>query len=493
MLTRSHTRHLADVRLRGSIYPALPQNLLAVSAAIADGASMALGVVYSALCNNHAALALLLQSGGNCNSKHAGMTALTAAARHKNVQAVALLLAANANPNCYAGELSTTPLCCAVQSNCLGTVTMLIEHGAAPSLPRGSDGCTPLHFAARCGNVGIARALLAAGAEAMLQTSSGFTVFHVAAQFNNVCVAQCICATMAPADRAWLLNAPTAQGCTALVLAAKCGNADMITLMCGCGAVVKPCQLCGGMSPLGWAVRAGSAAATQALLAAGADPDAVAAGLPTPLAVAAANGFVHIVYLLLRANATEAVGPPSQRPMARAAVNGQVAVVALLAANGTPVADAHTALTTVGGAGPNQMQPAARFLMARFFVAAATRSPFAMAVACNLPVNKLLQLDGVDPNAGDKPLQAVRNSDARTGDWVWTGTDAQCAGNIALATRIRGRWTVATHHLHRKRHREMVLLVLLVHRRNCALLHLPKEMWLEVLAYVLHRDTIRAK
>ena len=91
----------------------------------------------------------------------------------------------------------------------------------------------------------------------------------------------------------------TAAELTALQHAAKNGQADIVAMLVYCGAQPERLDPDSGWTPLQSAVEEGHTTTVQALLEAGADPDASASSMSPPLARAAREGRADILRLLV--------------------------------------------------------------------------------------------------------------------------------------------------------------------------------------------------
>jgi len=136
------------------------------------------------------------------------------------------------------------------------------------------------------------------------------------------------------------VNAAQGDGMTALHWAAENGNAPMAEALLFAGANPEAVTRLGDYTPLHIAARSGEAPVIAALLRAGADPEATTtAGGIRPLHYAAASGRVEAVSLLIEATSDVDVREPmwEQTPLMFAAAAGRTDVVrALLAAGADP-------------------------------------------------------------------------------------------------------------------------------------------------------------
>ena len=215
---------------------------------------------------NAAAVLRLLEAGADPDSRlHAGETALMRCAYTGDAAAVDALAARGAEIDAVEPSRGQTALMWAAASRHPAVTRVLIERGAAveartetvrqlrgtglrsTTSPAGATefdagGFTPLLFAARHGDAGSARLLLDAGVE---------------------------------------IDAPAADGNSALVIAAMSGHARLAELLLARGA--DPNASGAGYTALHAAVLRADARLVQALLAQGADPNArLAHGTPVP-------------------------------------------------------------------------------------------------------------------------------------------------------------------------------------------------------------------
>ena len=161
-------------------------------------------------------------------------------------------------------------------------------HGA-PADPRLAD-------AAEDRNLDAVRALLAEGVEVDAPQADGATALAWAAHRDDATMAELLLRAGADADAANDL------GVTPLMLAAENGSAPMVERLIEAGADPDLARPAGGTA-LMTAARSGSTAVVRRLIAAGADVDAVAGGGQTALMWAAAGGHPGVVTVLAEVGA----------------------------------------------------------------------------------------------------------------------------------------------------------------------------------------------
>ena len=164
---------------------------------------------------------------------------------------------------------SAADLADAVMRGDTETARRLIAERVEPNDPPHADGTPALLWAARRDDVGMARALPEAGAGATAETRIGVTPLRLAAINGSAAMLEVLLA--AGADANALL---TAQGDTALMLAARTGRIDAIETLLDRGADVNAAEDWGGTTALMWAITEHHPAAARLLLEHGAAVDA---------------------------------------------------------------------------------------------------------------------------------------------------------------------------------------------------------------------------
>jgi ankyrin repeat protein len=217
------------------------------------------------------------------------------------------------------------------------------------------DGTTALHWAVERDDFEMADMLIRAGARVGARTREGVVPLQLAAVNGSAAMIDRL--LKAGADP----NAPlSAANDTALMMTARTGKADAIRVLVEAGANVNAKETWGGTTALMWAVSEGHVDAAKALLAAGADAKArsnyvaaangrgfegrtpvanrtdpkteeFASGWLTPLMLAAREGDVELVDLLLEAGAdVNAESGDGKTALALAIFNGNYDAASLL-------------------------------------------------------------------------------------------------------------------------------------------------------------------
>ena len=325
--------------------------------------------LHGAASEGHGGIArMLLDAGAPVAAATAsGETPLHGAASKGHGGIARMLLDAGA-PVAAATASGETPLHGAASKGRGGIARMLLDAGA-PVAAATASGETPLHGAASEGHGGIAKMLLDAGASVAAATASGETPLHLAVRWNEAAVARALIeAGASPTgeypDRLREKWSIPERGVTHLHVAASRGSPEVAAALIDAGADMEATDAAGrtplhraaggvqkgdgdlanllattgqgaaemhehgkdgvarllveaganvdatrgdGMTPLHLAASRSRLALAEALLDAGADVDASAAGA-TPLHVAARRGHLACAELLLRRGA--AVDPP---------------------------------------------------------------------------------------------------------------------------------------------------------------------------------------
>lgn len=213
-------------------------------------------------------LRALIAAGVDLNQVHAGLTPLLAATRdswHGRAEAVMTLLANGADPRVVDAE-GNTPLHHAARSTDPGVAALLLDAGAALDAIN-AEGFNPLGIACAAGNWRLARFLLERGARAE-PTGGQPALLAAAGGDDDPAGVQLLLKHKAKVD------ARDGNGRTALLVACRAGNTDIVEALLAAGAD-RNARDAQGMAPLLEASAAGAQAALRVLAAAQPDPGVV--------------------------------------------------------------------------------------------------------------------------------------------------------------------------------------------------------------------------
>ena len=370
------------------------------------------------------------------------------------------------------------------------------------------DAATSLISACLGGSADVVKGLIAAGAEPNVATADGRTPL-MAAVSNG-------CATLV----ATLLNAganPDAQlasnGASALTVSAVTGNVEIVEALLQGGADPTLARTADMSSPLLLAAHAGNGAIVRNLMRAGANPRQANRNGATALAVAAFGGHLGCVRFLLRQglqpDAEGAGGEPSSvgTALMGAACNGHLEMVMLLVAVGADRDASVCSMTALQLAAAKGHADVAGWLRA-----VSEWSPVRVALACRMhnEFRSALQCGWVDPDdCGSHAVATAAASRSSFAEWASLpiGPIAACEATELLAADVLCGWSPRLHWLHAPPFRAAVKLILLISQRlqkvgscddaprvnaagqaQAALPHLPSEMWLVMMHFLLRRD-----
>ncbi|KAL3260125.1 hypothetical protein MRX96_016589 [Rhipicephalus microplus] len=305
---------------------------------------------------------LLLEKGAKIDaSTRDGLTPLHCAARSGHDQVVEQLLEKNA-PITAKTKNGLAPLHMASQGDHVDSARILLYH-KAPVDDVTVDYLTALHVAAHCGHVGVAKLLLDRRADPNARALNGFTPLHIACKKNRIKVVELLLkhgASIEATTESGLtpLHVASFMGCmnitsfafsfamgahvdakarelqTALHIASRLGNADMVGLLLQHGAAVDaPTK--DAYTPLHVAAREGQDEVAALLLDHGAALAAPTKKGFTPLHLAAKYGNLKVAQLLLQKDApVDAQGKNGVTPLHVAAHYDHVNVALLLLEKG---------------------------------------------------------------------------------------------------------------------------------------------------------------
>ena len=180
----------------------------------------------------------------------------------KRTLAVGALLLVAATPD-------ESPVADAAERGEVEEIRTLLRQGADPSAAQ-PDGMTALHWSALNDQLEIVETLIFAGATLQPATRvGGYTPLHLASRAGNAGVVAALLEAGANPD------VLTGTGAASLHFAAEANGVEVVNALAGHGADVNVRDAYSSRTPAMFAAARNSAAALQALLDAGADPDLV--------------------------------------------------------------------------------------------------------------------------------------------------------------------------------------------------------------------------
>uniref|UniRef100_A0A671RU72 Ankyrin-3-like n=1 Tax=Sinocyclocheilus anshuiensis TaxID=1608454 RepID=A0A671RU72_9TELE len=303
---------------------------------------------------------LLLERGARIDAKTKdGLTPLHCGARSGHEQVVEMLLDRGA-PILSKTKNGLSPLHMATQGDHLNCVQLLLHHNV-PVDDVTNDYLTALHVAAHCGHYKVAQVLVDKKANPNAKALNGFTPLHIACKKNRIKVMELLlkhgasiqavtevreqdfffseyllyicraCFTMHfDLNSLITLNGRNFRGETALHMAARAGQANVVKFLVANGADVDA-KAKDDQTPLHISSRLGKPDIVQQLLQHGASPDATTTSGYTPLHLAARDGHRDMASILLDNGAS--LGITTKKgftPLHVAAKYGKIEVAKLL-------------------------------------------------------------------------------------------------------------------------------------------------------------------
>ncbi|OLQ11901.1 Ankyrin-2 [Symbiodinium microadriaticum] len=230
-------------------------------------------------------------------------TPLSAAAVYGHLQVIRLLLEANADKD-KALQDGATPLYIAAEKEQLAVVRLLLEASADKDKASADqdkaleDGATPLFIAAQQGQLEVARRLLEASADKDKARQDGATPLYIAAEEGQLEVARLLLEAVRTRTRPWRMAPPL---CTSQL------RKSSWRLYGFCWRPVRtktrPKAEENGGTPLFIAAQNGQLEVVRLLLEASADQDKALEDGATPLFIAAQQGQLEVARRLLEASA----------------------------------------------------------------------------------------------------------------------------------------------------------------------------------------------
>jgi len=272
--------------------------LLSVTALAAAGSEVA----DAAMKADKAALRSLLQKRADVNAPQAdGATALHWAVWRDDLEMTSLLLRAGAKANAVNAQ-GATPLSLACVAGNAAIIAELLKAGADPNAPLSKYGDTALMLASRTGKPEVVKLLLDHGAQVNAkETWGGTTALMWAAAERHADVTAVLIAHGADVNsRSKIVPAPLARGDgNMLGYAPRDLSPDEKPESLIKGKELNVVLPSGGLTPLMFAAREGDQVSAQILLKAGANINAAAGDLSSPLGLAIQNGFYDLASFLI--------------------------------------------------------------------------------------------------------------------------------------------------------------------------------------------------
>ncbi len=205
-----------------------------------------------------------------------GISALHLATTTGNDKIVRMLVEAGCDVNAQASD-GFTPIHLAAQNGAIEVAKILLEAKCDVTNRAALDGCnglTPLHLAVRSGNLGIVELLIEVQSDidstASVSDIDNVTMLHLAAVCGHAAITNVLLKAGCNPNRR------TSAGSTALFLAVKEGNAEVVQALVAAGVDVTQSQSVTSASLLHMAVIGGSEEIVRVLIKAGCPVDEAA-------------------------------------------------------------------------------------------------------------------------------------------------------------------------------------------------------------------------
>jgi ankyrin repeat protein len=271
-----------------------------------------------------------------------------------NVRSTAVLLGLPAVLSVAAFGATPSPVADAAMNQDRNAVSSLLRQKADVNAPQ-ADGTTALTWAAQANDLETVDLLLAAGANVKAANRDGATPLYVASQNGNAAIIEHLIKAGAEVNGTFL-----STGETALMEAARTGSVEAMRVLVAHGADVNAKETLRGTTPLMWATTEGHVGAIRFLLAHGAEvnvqskkekakpygtagpgarlPKDMDSGGLTPLVFAVREGSAECVKILVEAKAdVNMTSGDGSSPLLVAVLNGRYDLARYLIDNGASV------------------------------------------------------------------------------------------------------------------------------------------------------------
>ena len=181
---------------------------------------------------------------------------------------------------------AVAPLAAAVKKQDAAAMRSLLRQ-RVPVDVADAEGMTALHWAAHHNDLATVRTLLAAGAKATVANRYGVTPLHEAATVGNAAMVSALLRAGAEADAVY------GDGETPLMIASRTGSLDAVKALLERGAKVNAVEQFRGQSALILAANENHAAVVQALIDAGANVNARTKEYAFQKLTGGAGGIIH--------------------------------------------------------------------------------------------------------------------------------------------------------------------------------------------------------
>nr|XP_018910579.1 PREDICTED: uncharacterized protein LOC109039535 [Bemisia tabaci] len=453
-------------------------------------------IALAALNGNVKRVRSLIQSGAELNRKESTMeaTPIFSAIIGEHEEIIKIMVQAGADLN-VKGDKFMTPLALAVSSGKVNLVKCVLDLGAKIKT-RVYDYNSVLHVAAECGCADVAKFLIERGLDVDIENVAEETPLHLAVKRGETKVVKTLIACGANVNAsACTVEKVENEECglgtnvTPVFLASAYGHLDVVDVLIKAGADVNaktsgnhvclhpaaqegPLELVNmllkagadpnvktfiGRSPLFFAARSGDAKIVEALLnAKGIDPNPKANCEETPLIMAAGNGFLSIVKMLIAKGAPiNGVSYCNMTPLHVAILKGQEETAEWLLRNG-----AYVSAPSVGGISPIHFActKGVSVNLLRTLIAKGANindksvegaTPLHLAAQHDhIELVKFLLDKGANPNATCSSSlsvlhHAVKGGSVKTVELLLTETDADLSNELLLIAVLKGHQQVA--------------------------------------------------